>query len=97
MKRAVAISILVAGNVLAVAVMTEAQQTKKIPRIVWLAGNFPYAQTRRIEVFRRGLQQLGYVEGRILLSKPAITEGNWISCLNYCNRFSFNTNELIRS
>jgi putative ABC transport system substrate-binding protein len=56
-------SILFAGAMLAVAVIVEAQQPKKIPRIGYLAGNLTTI-TYRIDAFRQGLRQLGYAEGK---------------------------------
>ena len=41
-----------------------AQQPKKIPRIGYLLGTAPSANTARIEAFRQGLRELGYVEGK---------------------------------
>ena len=53
----------------------EAQQPTKIPRIGWLAGNLPYTQTPRIEVFRQGLRELGYVEGKDIIIEARFNEG----------------------
>jgi putative ABC transport system substrate-binding protein len=61
MKRAAVPSILVAVVLLAVGVITEAQQPKKIPRIGFLS---PTADDSRVEAFRQGLRELGYVEGQ---------------------------------
>lgn len=41
-----------------------AQQPAKIPRIGWLASNSLSSMRGRIEAFRRGLRELGYVEGK---------------------------------
>jgi putative ABC transport system substrate-binding protein len=41
-----------------------AQQTKKVPRIGYLAVTSLSAQSVRTEAFRRGLRELGYVEGK---------------------------------
>jgi ABC-type uncharacterized transport system substrate-binding protein len=62
MKKAAAASILCAVMLLNVAVMVEAQQQKKIPRIGYLG--FATANKDRIEAFRQGLRQLGYAEGK---------------------------------
>ena len=40
----------------------EAQQPKKIPRIGFLSSSSPSVFPARIEAFRRGLRELGYVE-----------------------------------
>jgi putative ABC transport system substrate-binding protein len=41
-----------------------AQQPAKIPRIGYLTGATPDGQSPRIESFRQGLRELGYVEGK---------------------------------
>ena len=62
MKKAARASILVTTILLAIAVIAEAQQTKKIPRIGYLRAETPPAVD--IEAFRRGLREYGYVEGK---------------------------------
>jgi putative ABC transport system substrate-binding protein len=42
----------------------DAQQTMKIPRIGYLTGATPVGQAARVEAFRQGLRELGYVEGK---------------------------------
>ena len=42
----------------------EAQQPTKIPRIGYLTGATPDGQSARIEAFRQGMRELGYVEGK---------------------------------
>jgi putative tryptophan/tyrosine transport system substrate-binding protein len=42
----------------------EAQQPTKVPRIGYLTGATPDGQSARIEAFRQGLRELGYVEGK---------------------------------
>jgi putative ABC transport system substrate-binding protein len=49
---------------LAVAVISEAQQPKKVPRIGYLTAVSPSTISARIEAFREGLRELGYVEGK---------------------------------
>ena len=44
--------------------LAEAQQVKKVPRIGYLTGATPDGQTARIEAFRQGLRELGYIEGK---------------------------------
>src|SRR5262245_55662572 len=44
------------------ATFVEAQQAKKIPRIGYLSSTSPSAGASRIEAFRQGLRELGYVE-----------------------------------
>jgi ABC-type uncharacterized transport system substrate-binding protein len=61
MKRAAVRSILIAVVLLAVAVIAEAQQPTKVPRIGHLSI---FGASARIEAFRQGLRELGYVEGK---------------------------------
>ena len=51
MKKAAVPSILVAVVLLAVGVIAEAQQPKKVPRIGYLSGCSPSARSARIEAF----------------------------------------------
>jgi putative ABC transport system substrate-binding protein len=48
----------------ALSVSAQAQQPKKVPRIGFLAAISPAAISARIEAFRQGLKELGYVEGK---------------------------------
>jgi ABC-type uncharacterized transport system substrate-binding protein len=49
---------------LALWVPAEAQQPKKVPRIGFLSGVSPSTNAARVEAFRQGLRELGYVEGK---------------------------------
>ena len=64
MKRAAVSSILVAVVLLARGVIAEAQQARKIPRIGYLSATSTSNNAARIEAFRQGLRELGYVEGK---------------------------------
>src|SRR6266511_4864508 len=72
MKKAGVLSILV---LLAVAVIAEAQQPTKVPRIGYLSATSPSANVGRIEAFRQGLRELGYVEGKNLVIEWRFAEG----------------------
>jgi putative ABC transport system substrate-binding protein len=48
----------------ALCVPASAQQPKKIPRIGFLLSPSSYSDRERIEAFRQGLRELGYVEGQ---------------------------------
>ena len=52
----------------------EAQQPKKIPRIGWLAVNTA-TLSERYEAFRRGLRELGYIEGQNIVIERRDAEG----------------------
>ncbi len=52
--------------------VAEAQQAEKVYRIGFLAGASPAAIPERVEAFRQGLRELGYVEG-----KNIVIEFHW--------------------
>jgi putative ABC transport system substrate-binding protein len=58
---------------LALAVVAEAQQVKKVPRIGYLGGT---PLPARAAAFEQGLRELGYVNGRTILVEYRYTEGN---------------------
>jgi putative ABC transport system substrate-binding protein len=60
---------------LAVGVTAQAQQPKKVPRIGFLIGSSPAAIAARIEAFRQGLRDLGYVEGKNIVIEWRYAEG----------------------
>ena len=75
MKKAGVSSILFAVILLAVGVIAEAQQPAKIARIGYLTAGSLSAQTARIEAFRQGLRELGYVEGKNIVIELRFAEG----------------------
>src|SRR5262245_7645507 len=62
MKRASTPAILTAVMLFAVAAVAEAQQSTNIPRIGYVANTAP--DTPNNLAFRRGLRDLGYIEGK---------------------------------
>jgi putative tryptophan/tyrosine transport system substrate-binding protein len=64
MKKAGLSSILIAVVLLAVAVIAEAQQPKKVTRIGYLSGSDPASESTRAEAIRLALRELGYIEGQ---------------------------------
>ncbi len=78
MKRAAVPSILIAVVLLAVAVIAEAQQPKKVHRIGYLSVLSPSSDAARIEAFRQGLRELGMLRDRAWPSSPDIRKGSWI-------------------
>jgi putative ABC transport system substrate-binding protein len=74
-KKATVLSILVAVAVLAVGVMAEAQQPKKVPLIGFLVGPSLASIKPLADAFRQGLHKLGYVEGQSLAIEWRSAEG----------------------
>ena len=75
MKRAAVPSILVAVVLLAVGVIAEAQQPKKVPRIGYLSAFDPASESTRSEAIRLALRELGYIEGQNIAIEYRYAEG----------------------
>ena len=74
MKRKI-VSVLLAILSLSLLHPAEAQQSKKVPRIGFLTPASPSANAARIEAFRQGLRELGYVEGKNIVIEQRYAEG----------------------
>ena len=61
--------------ILASVLFAHAQQPKKVPRIGYLTGASLDRQSARIEAFRQGLRELGYVEGKNIVIEYRFAEG----------------------
>ena len=57
--------------------LAQAQQPKKVSRIGILFGSTPSANSRRIEAFRQGMRELGYVEGKNIVIESRYAEGKF--------------------
>src|SRR5215475_15415574 len=78
MKRAAVPSILVVVVLLAVAVIAEAQQATKIPRIGYLIGSHSAAGSRSTdEAFKQKLRELGYLEDQNIVIEYRYAEGKF--------------------
>src|SRR6476660_3560046 len=66
---------LLATVVLTTAPPADAQQPKKVPRIGFLGSASPSTISTRIEAFRQGLRELGYVEGKNIVIESRWAEG----------------------
>jgi putative tryptophan/tyrosine transport system substrate-binding protein len=75
MKRAAVPSILVVVVLLVVAVITEAQQPKKVHRIGYLSPRDAATESTRSEAIRLALRQLGYIEGQNIATEYRYVEG----------------------
>jgi putative ABC transport system substrate-binding protein len=63
MKRSLMLLLIVVITV-AQGIIAEAQQPKKVPRIGFMIGSSPSIVPDRVEGFRQGLRDLGYVGGK---------------------------------
>jgi putative tryptophan/tyrosine transport system substrate-binding protein len=73
-------AILCAVMLLAIAVIAEAQQAAKVPRIGFLSRDLHPADSRasaphNFEAFRHGLQELGYIEGKTIILEYRFADG----------------------
>src|SRR6266550_158499 len=75
MKKAGVLSILFMVVLLGIAVIIEAQQPKKVPRIGYLTAVSLSAFAARTEAFRQGLHELGYIEGKNILIEYRYADG----------------------
>jgi putative tryptophan/tyrosine transport system substrate-binding protein len=71
------IALLVVGFALVSLHRAEAQQPVKIPRIGYLTASFLSAVSPRIEAFRQGLRELGYVEGKNIVIEYRSADGKF--------------------
>ena len=69
--------------------VAQVQQPTKIPRIGTLYAGSPSTQAARIEAFRQGLRELGYVEGKNIIIEYRYAEGKF-------NRLPALATELVR-
>jgi putative ABC transport system substrate-binding protein len=60
----------------ALSLSAQAQQPTKVPRIGFLVASSPSAASGRIEAFRQGLRQLGYVDDKNFVIEFRFAEGN---------------------
>ena len=75
MKRATVPSILVVVVLLALGVIAEAQQPKKVPRIGYLSAANPASESARFEAIRLALRERGHIEGQNIASEYRYAEG----------------------
>jgi len=75
MKKAGVLSILILAVLLALAVVSEAQQPKKVPHIGFLSGGSDSIARPHIDAFLQGLNDLGYVEEKNIRITYRFAEG----------------------
>ena len=69
------IIVLLVGLAFASVHLAEAQQPKKIPRIGYLSGTSLAVNSARVEAFRQGLREFGYIEGKNIVIECRYAEG----------------------
>src|SRR3989338_2399524 len=69
------VTLLVVMSIFVESALSEAQQPTKVPRIGYLTGATPDGQSHRIEAFRQGLRELGYVAGKNISIEYRFAEG----------------------
>jgi putative tryptophan/tyrosine transport system substrate-binding protein len=69
------IILLLVGLALASVHLAEAQQQTKVPRISYFSAGSASSQASRLEVFRQGLRDLGYAEGKDIVIEQRYAEG----------------------
>ena len=75
MRKENAKSVALCSMLLAPCLSSQAQQPTKIPRIGFLVASPPAAMAPRLEAFRQGLRELGYVEGKSFIIEQRHADG----------------------
>ena len=55
--------------------VAQAQQSKKVPRIVYFSAGSAASQASRLEVFKQGLRDLGYADGKDIVIEQRYADG----------------------
>ena len=63
------------GVLIALCGSAEAQQPKNVPRIGFLSAVSPSTISARLDAFRQGLRELGYVQGKNIVIEWRSAEG----------------------
>jgi putative ABC transport system substrate-binding protein len=69
------ISLALCACLFALSLLVQAQEPAKIPRIGFLIAASPSSVSPRLEAFRQGLRELGYVEGKNIVIEWRYAEG----------------------
>src|SRR3954470_4334251 len=67
--------IVLVGGVAICPAITQAQQSKNMARIGWMSINSPTANDANMTAFRRGMSELGYIEGQTFVMEPRYANG----------------------
>ncbi len=68
-------SLSVSALVLTLCFSAQAQQTTRVARVGFVGATFPSSELARIEAFRQGLRELGYIEGKNIFIEYRWAEG----------------------
>jgi putative ABC transport system substrate-binding protein len=71
------LSLLLTTSLLVTVSSTEAQQPKKVSLLGYLSARSSSSESTRIEAFRQGLRELGYVEGKNIIIEYRYAEGKF--------------------
>src|SRR5262245_850173 len=74
-KKAKIVGFALCAVLFALGAPAQAQQPNRVPRIGYLSGSSLSVVTDRIEAFRRGLRELGYIEGKNIFIEWRAGEG----------------------
>ena len=55
--------------------IASAQQSTKVARIGWMSVGSPTANDANMTAFRRGMSELGYIEGKTFAMEPRFGDG----------------------
>ena len=77
MRKTSLLSILFVVVLLAVAVIAEAEQSKKVARICFLGASNASTEAIYVKPFRERLRELGYIEGRNIVVECRAAPGKW--------------------
>jgi ABC-type uncharacterized transport system substrate-binding protein len=90
-KKAALSSILITMVMLADAIITQAQQPKRVPQIGYLSSSDAATESTRAEAIRLALRELGYIEGQNIAIEYRYSEGRGTA-----NRAAQLASELVR-
>jgi putative ABC transport system substrate-binding protein len=74
-KKVKVIGVVLCALLFAVRVSAEARQPKKVPRIGFLNASSPVSVAARVDAFRQGLRDHGYMEGKNIVVEYRHAEG----------------------
>ena len=77
--RLIGLAVVLAVGLLAMPLVAEAQQAGKVARIGVLVATSAASASPRIEIFRKALRELGYVEGKNIAFEYRYAEGKLVS------------------